>query len=206
MTMADGTLLEFRLVAPVESRPAYPFLLALPPGPQTREAVNWGWQTLYRDQAERRGWVVASPVAPNGQLFFEGAQSYVPELLERLAQEYPPEGGRYHIAGVSNGGLAAFAVAVEHPHLFQSMAVFPGWPAPSHVEQLGRLVDVPLKMWAGEGEVPRRLELMRQAAATLRAAGGTVDLEVRAGEVHVLESLSGGRDVFEFLESHPPTF
>ena len=200
MIMADGTALEFRLVAPDEGRPSYPFLLALPPGQQTRDAVDWGWRTLYRDQAERRGWVVVSPVAPDGRLFFQGAEKYLPELLERLSQEYPPEGGRFHLAGVSNGGLAAFATAIEHPQLFQSMAVFPGWPAPSHLEQLDRLADIPLKMWAGEGEVTRRLELMRQGVTALQATGGTVELEVRSGEGHTLESLLGGHDVFEYLE------
>ena len=206
MTMIDGTQLEFRLAAPEQERPTYPFLLALPPGQQTRDAVDWGWRTQYRDQAERRGWVVVSPVAPDGRLFFRGAETYLPELLERLSQEYPPEGGRYHLAGVSNGGLAAFAVAIEHPRLFQSMAVFPGWPAPSHLEQLDRLADIPLKMWAGEGEVSLRLELMRQVVTALQTAGGTVELEVRSGEGHLIESLLGGREVFEYLESHRQPF
>ena len=80
--------------------------------------------------------------------------------------------------------------------------MFPGWPSPKHLERLDRLVDVPLKMWAGEREAEARLDLMRQAATTLRTAGGTVDLEIRSGEGHALESLLGGQEVFEYLETH----
>ena len=203
MTTADGTRVEFRVVAPDQGgRSSYPFLLALPQGQQTRGEVDWEWQNLYRDEAQRRGWVVVSPVAPDGRLFFRGAEEYLPELLDSLSHEYPPEGGKYHLAGVSNGGLAAFAVAIEHPQLFQSIAVFPGWPAPKYLDRLDRLVGVPLKMWAGEREAEARLELMRQAATTLRAAGGTVDLEIRSGEGHALDSLLGGHEVFEYLETH----
>ena len=45
---------------------------------------------------------------------------------------------------------------------------------------------------------------MRQAAARIEAAGGTVELDVRPVEGHTLESLFGGREVFEFFESHRP--
>ena len=53
----------------------------------------------YRGQAVARGWVVVSPAAPNGQLFFQGAEALVPELLDWIETWVTPESGRFHIVG-----------------------------------------------------------------------------------------------------------
>ena len=205
VTMKDGTTIEFRLTAPEQERESYPFLLALPPGPQTRGTVDWGWRVLYKAQATERGWVVVSPVAPGGRLFFQGSEKYLPELIEQLSRRYPLEGGKVHLAGVSNGGLASFRVANGWPQLFHSIAVLPGWPGPDLLRHLDRIVDIPLKMWVGEKENKVRFDLMRQARSALLALGGTVELEIRPGEGHTITSLFGGEELFDYLERHRPT-
>jgi poly(3-hydroxybutyrate) depolymerase len=149
MTMDDGTRMEFRLLAPELKLSSYPFLLALTQGAQTRDEVDWEWRNLYRDQTERRVWVVVSPVAPTGHSFHRGGYKYIPELLRRLSERYRPEGGKYYLAGVSNGGLAAFSLAFEHPELFHAMAVFPGWPSRRLLAGLDRLAELPIKICAG---------------------------------------------------------
>lgn len=205
LTMADGVVVRYRLLVPPRELAVYPVLLALPPGRQTAEAVDWGIENLYRDEAVRRGWVVVSPVAPGGRLFFEGSEKYLPELLREVAREFPPEGGKFHLAGVSNGGLAAFRVAVLHPELFRSIAVFPGWPSPDDLPILDRIAGVPLRMWAGEKEAPRRLAWMKSAERLLRARNSPVELSVLPGQGHDLTGAVGGGEIFDFLEKWRPS-
>jgi hypothetical protein len=204
MTMDDGTRMEFRLLAPELKLSSYPFLLALTQGAQTRDEVDWEWRNLYRDQTERRVWVVVSPVAPTGHSFHRGGYKYIPELLRRLSERYRPEGGKYYLAGVSNGGLAAFSLAFEHPELFHAMAVFPGWPSRRLLAGLDRLAELPIKIWAGETEERTRWELIQEAVAILRAADGTIELEIRQGEGHLLKSMVGGQEIFEYFDIHRP--
>ncbi|MEE2778471.1 MAG: hypothetical protein VYE73_17100 [Acidobacteriota bacterium] len=203
-TTPDGTKLSYRLVAPTEERDSYPVLLALPPGPQTVGMVEWGLDLYYIREAEARGWVVVSPAAPGGQTFVLGAEKYLPELLAEVAESYPPEGGKFHVAGVSNGGRSSFRIAILHPELFHSIATLPGWPTPSDLDRLGRIAEIPLRMWAGEQENPAWLELMRTAETLLQELDGNVELSLFPGEGHTLRRLAGGRALFDFLESTRP--
>jgi len=204
MTTSDGTRLDYRLLAPDEAQESYRVLLALPPGPQTVGMVDWGIRSYYLDEAQRRGWVVVSPVAPGGLTFVQGAERYLPELLEETGRSYPPEGGKFHLAGVSNGGLSSFRIAGLHPELFHSIAVLPGWPSPQRLDELDRLAGIPLRMWAGERENPVWLELMRKAESRLRELDADVELHVLPSEGHTLGSLMGGKELFDFLESVRP--
>ena len=201
LTTDDGTRLTYRLVAPAEKLASYPVLLALPPGPQTLGMVEWGMRTYYLEAALRRGWVVVSPVGPGGMTFVQGAERYLPELLAEVATSYPPEGGKFHLGGVSNGGVSSFRIATLHPELFHSIAVLPGWPAPLDVDQLAQLKDIPLRMWAGARENPSWLGLMHEAKNRLRELDADVELYIMPGEGHTLGSLQGGTAVFDFLDS-----
>lgn len=180
-------------------RETYPVLLALPPGPQAAGQVEWAWSNYYRDAGLKRGWVVVCPVGPGGKTFPEAARPYLLELLAEVAKTYPPEGSKFHVSGVSNGGLSAFRIALLRPDLFHSIAVLPGWPLREDLADLGRIAQIPIRMWAGENERPSWLDLMRQTEVLVRDAGGDVELIVLPGEGHTLGGLIGGEAVFEFL-------
>jgi hypothetical protein len=49
---------------------AYPVLLALPPGDQSKELVAAGLRLYWEAQAKKRGCVVISPAAPEGTSFY----------------------------------------------------------------------------------------------------------------------------------------
>ena len=70
--MNDGTPLRYTIVLPTVFTPAktYPVLLAMPPGPQTEAMVEAGLN-YWRLEAQKRGWIVISPIAPDGVLFFK---------------------------------------------------------------------------------------------------------------------------------------
>ncbi len=201
-TMSDGTRIDYGLILPAGFDPAvsYPVLVAFPPGDQSIDLAASVAATTYLPEALDRSWVVVTPAAPGGTLFFEGSESYVDELLATLGW-LRPEGGRYHLAGISNGGRSAFAVALLDPGSFASMAVFPGYPAsPSDRNGLAALTGIPIAMFVG-GDDPEWLEPMTVTRDTIHTLGGPVLLDVRDGEGHVMSSLSDGVDIFDFLDS-----
>lgn len=202
--LPDGTTLATTIVLPTdyvvgESRPV---LLALPPGGQGQQEVDAIVDAYWEQLARERGWVVVSPAAA-GALFFQGGEGAIPPLLDLVATWYPPEGGRVHLAGVSNGGLSAFRVALDSPGRFSSILVAPGFP-PEEGDwaRLGELVDVPLLLVVG-GEDTAWLEPMRRLRETMREAGGRVELIVSEGEGHIVRAVAPER-LLDFLDSTRP--
>ncbi len=201
MTMADGTLLEYGVVLPdkYEEGNTVPLLLAFPPGPQTRSMVAAG-NGYWGAEAQKRGWVVVSPVAPNETLFFQGSEQYLPEFMERIAAIYPPEGDRFHLAGVSNGGISAFRIATMLPEKFASLTAVPGFPQPPDFEQLDKLTDIPIALYAGENDTSW-VERMAETEAELQRLGGQVSFTVVPDEGHVIQSLTGA-ELYDLLDSY----
>ena len=204
MSLADGTELRYAVVLPAGFTPqqSWPILLALPPGPQTEAMVEAGLSGYWEQAAQERGWIVISPEAPNGELFFRGSEAGIPEFLDRIEEMYRPENGRFHIAGISNGGISAFRIASNNPERFQSMLVAPGLPTnEDDFNNLDKLTELPISMFVGEndtGWIPR----MEETEARLSELGAEVSLEVVPDEGHVIQSLRGGERLFDFFESH----
>lgn len=202
MDLPDGMTLQYAVVLPknFDATREYPVLLAFPPGGQNQAMVQTGLDSYWAKEAGKRGWIVLSPVAPGGQLFFQGSEAYIPEFLGRTAATYRPEGGKYHIAGISNGGLSAFRVALEHPDKVRSLLVLPGFPyTEEDFQQLEKLKNIPVAMFVGEQDTTW-LEAMQATEKELSRLGGTVSLEIVPGEQHVIKSLTGEK-LFDLLES-----
>ena len=202
MTMADGTELQYGVVLPdnYQEGEIYPVLLALPPGPQTPSMVRAGIDGYWGYEAQERGWIVVSPVAPNSNLFFRESGQYIPEFLNRIEELYPPEGGKFHIGGISNGGISAFHIAIDQPDRFQKLLALPGFPQPTHFDNLDKITDIPIYMFVGESDT-EWVTRMEATAAKLTDLNGKVLLEVVPNEGHVIQSLNDGKRLFDILES-----
>jgi hypothetical protein len=201
--LSDGTTLEYAVVLPAnfDAGQEYPILLAMPPGSQTRSMVDFGLEGYWADGAIENGWIVLSPVAPNGQLYFKGSEHLVPEFLAAMAEQYRPEGGKVHIAGVSNGGISSFRIAGQHPELFHSLLALPGFPQTEDDRMnLDALASIPVAMFVGDSDASW-IGPMEAAADQLTAQGGDALFEIVPGENHVIENLTGGERLFELLES-----
>jgi len=194
LVTAEGRL-RYALTLPdhfVRSQP-YPVLLAFPPGPQTEPMVNAGFDRYWGPQASRRGWIVVSPVAPVGQVFHRGGDTLIPALLDEIASEFQIEGGRFHLAGWSNGGRTAFHVALGHASRVRSLVVLPGGPPTENdVDRLGQLKGILVRMFAGERDT-EWVRLMHDTEQRLKALGISVETTVLPGEGHVPPSLDGER-------------
>lgn len=195
LALEDGTTLRYALVLPsgFDHEHPLPALLALPPGPQDGQMVEAGLGRYWGRQAAKRGWLVVSPAAPDGELFFRGSERHLPALLAHIREHYPIENDRFHLAGSSNGGRSAFRIALDHPELFLSLTALPGFPpTDDDMKRLERLADLPVRLFVG-GEDRGWVERMKETRKRLEALGADVELTVLSGEGHVPPSLDGGR-------------
>jgi len=100
-----GTTVHYKVVLPNGYDPAktYPAVIALGGGPQTMNTVDTVLSRNFRAEAEKRGYIVVAPAAPDDQLFFEEGARIFPEFLKMILADYKVQDHKFHIAGPSNG-------------------------------------------------------------------------------------------------------
>ncbi len=202
-TAADGTEIEYVLLVPEGRTVGEPgkVLLAFPPGGQDIDLAERLVDEKYHDEAIARDYVVVSPAAPDTGLFYDDeSAALVRELLDAIAQQYPPEDGRFDLVGVSNGGLSAFRAALATPERFRSLVVFPGYsPAGADDPQLAKLADIGVSMFVGGDDSGWR-SASEQTKATLATFGIDAELHVIDGQGHILGDALPGSELFDALE------
>ena len=178
-----------------------PVLLAFPPGAQDLSVTQSTINSVYMQEALRLGWVVVSPVAPDGRLFHDGSEDVLGSFANWIDQWVTPEGGAVHVAGMSNGGLSSWRFAAQNPDRLQSLITFPGFPSSgSDRDAMENLTGIPIRLYVGGNDTPW-LEPMRETSTDMAVLGGRLSLEVFPGEDHIIASTYDGRLVFEQLES-----
>ena len=178
-----------------------PVLLAFPPGSQDLSVTQSTIDTVYKEQALNLGWVVVSPVAPDGRLFHDGSEDFMGSFANWIGQWVTPEGGALHVAGMSNGGLSSWRFASQNPERVQSLITFPGFPSSgSDRNAMEHLTDIPIRLYVG-GNDTQWVEPMQETSTDMAVLGGRLSLEIFPGENHIIASTYDGRIVFEQLES-----
>lgn len=188
-----GVTVNYKVVLPAGYDPArtYPAILAFGGGPQTMNTVDGVLNRNLRPEAEKRGYIVIAPAAPNGELFFDGGDRIFPEFLKLLLADYKVENGRFHVAGPSNGGIAAFHVAAANPQYFASVTAFPGYMWQPTTAKLNAIAKLCVFMFVGEHDEYRWHGEMRSEAEFLSAKGDIARYTVDKGQPHRLETLAG---------------
>jgi poly(3-hydroxybutyrate) depolymerase len=192
-----GTTVHYKVVLPAGYDPAkaYPALLGLGGGPQTMNTVDNLLDRYLRAEAEKRGYIVIAPAAPNGDLFFEGGDRIFPEFLKLMLADYKIEGGKFQIVGPSNGGIAAFHVAAEFPQYFLSVTAFPGYMWQPTQAKLEAISNMCVFMYVGEFDPYMWHDEMKREAEFLRSKGTIARYTVEKGQPHRLETLAGSNAV-----------
>jgi predicted esterase len=145
----------------------------------------------FRAEAEKRGYIVIAPAAPNDQLFFEAGARIFPDFLKTILAAYKVEGSRFHVAGPSNGGIAAFHIAAANPQYFLSVTAFPGYMWQPTQAKLQAISKMCVFMYVGEHDQYMWHGEMKQEAEFLRARGTVARYTVEKGQPHRLETLAG---------------
>ena len=198
-----GTTVEYALTIPegFSLGDTAPVLLAFPPGDQSIDTTRNTVDTVYAQEALRLGWVVVSPSAPGGELFFSGGEEVLPGFVDWIEAWVTPEGGAPHVAGMSNGGLSSFKYAAENPTRVQSLVTFPGFAgSDDDREAVAQLVDAPIRIYVG-GTDTQWLDNANTTLVALLAGGRNVQLQSFPGEGHIIASTYDGTFIFEQLES-----
>ena len=170
---AGGTTVHYKIVLPNGYDPAkaYPAILALGGGPQTMNTVDNILNRNFREEAEKRGYIVVAPATTDNRLFFLAGDRIFPEFLKMIQADYKIQDNKFHVAGPSNGGIAAFHVAAANPQYFLSVTAFPGYmwkPTEAKLEAISKMCVL---MYVGEFDPYRWHDEMEDEAEFLRSKG-----------------------------------
>jgi dipeptidyl aminopeptidase/acylaminoacyl peptidase len=188
-----GTTVHYKVVLPngYDAAKTYPAILAFGGGPQTMNTVDGVLNRNLRPEAEKRGYIVVAPAVPDDQLFFEGGERIFPEFLKMILADYKIQDNKFHIAGPSNGGIAAFHVAAANPQYFVSVTAFPGYmwqPTPAKLQAISKMC---VFMYVGENDEYMWHSEMKRESEVLRAGGTVAHYTVEEGQPHRMETLAG---------------
>jgi len=188
-----GTTVRYKVVLPngYDQNKAYPAILAFGGGPQNMNTVDSVLNRNLRAEAERRGYIVIAPAAPDDQLFFESGARIFPEFLKIMLGKYKIKDNKFHIAGPSNGGIAAFHVAAANPQYFLSVTAFPGYMWEPTAAKLQAISKMCVFMYVGELDEYMWHDEMKREAEFLRSKGTVAQYTVEKGQPHRMETLAG---------------
>src|SRR5579863_8765523 len=188
-----GVTLHYKSVLPrdFDAAKTYPAILAFPPGGQGADMVMVTLVQNWAPEAQRRGYIVFIPAAPNGRLFVEEGARVFPEFLDKMLAEYKIRDNKFHAAGMSNGGLSAFHIAASYPQYFLSVTGFPGYLRDATAERVNALAKMCINMHVGELDSPVWRESMQAQAAQFRKFGYKVRFTIEKDQPHVMNTLQG---------------
>jgi poly(3-hydroxybutyrate) depolymerase len=187
------TTVRYKAVLPdgYDSAKAYPAVVALGGGPQTMDRVDSILDRNFRAEAEKRGYIVIAPAAPEGEYFFDTAARIFPEFLKVIQADYKIRDNKFHIAGPSNGGIAALHIAAANPQYFLSVTAFPGYMWEPSAAKLQAISKLCVLMYVGEFDPYMWHGEMKKETEFLRASGAVARYSVEHGQPHRLETLAG---------------
>ncbi len=192
-----GMTVHYKVVLPDGYDPSktYPAILAFGGGPETMDTVDSVLSRNLRAEAEKLGYIVIAPAAPDDQVFFEGGDRIFPEFLKMMLAEYKIEGNKFNIAGPSNGGIAAMHVAAENPQYFLSVTAFPGYMWEPSAAKLQAISKMCVFLYVGENDQYMWHGEMQKEVEWLRSKGTVATYSVEKGQPHRLATLAGANAV-----------
>jgi predicted peptidase len=187
------TIVHYKTVLPNNYDPAkaYPAVLIMGGGPQTMNTVDTTIARNFRAEAEKRGYIIVGPAAPDDDLFFDEGDRIFPEFLKMILADFKIQDNKFHVAGPSNGGISALHVAAANPQYFLSVTAFPGYMWEPTDEKLQAISKMCVFMYVGEFDPYRWHAEMNREAEALRAKGTVARYSVEQGQPHRLETLAG---------------
>jgi poly(3-hydroxybutyrate) depolymerase len=199
-----GLKLTYKVLLPPghEADRAYPAVLVFTGGPQSLQMAERTLEVDWRQEAERRGYIVVSPGTPDGSLFFEGADRVFPEFLDQILRDYRVAGGKLHVAGHSNGGLSAFHVAALYPQYFATVTGYPGLLGAGDLSRASGIKPLCVFMHVGDRDDGWR-GAMQQQADDLARQGYRIRIAVEKDQVHRLNApaINLSARLFDQIES-----
>jgi len=198
-----GQKVDYKVILPPHYDPSheYPAILAFSGGHQNLASVSGFLERYFRADAERRGFIVIGPAAPDNQIFFEGGSVVFPEFLDAIRHDYKIQGGKMHAAGASNGGTSAFFVAAMYPDYFWSVTGLPGLLQRPALTKIRNLRGMCIQMFVG-GNDTWWLENDKRQVESYRSLGIDTVFTVVPNQPHQIDfDADGLRQLFDRIEA-----
>jgi predicted peptidase len=188
-----GATVSYKLVLPngYDAAKTYPAILVFGGGPQTMNTIDGALARNFQTEAEQRGYIVFGPAAPDGDLFFYDGDRIFPAFFDMILAAYKIEAGKFHVAGPSNGGIAAMHVAAKFPQYFVSATAFPGYLWEPSEAKLRKLEGICAYFYVGENDEYRWHREMQREAEYLSSHGSVALYSEEKGQPHRIETLAG---------------
>jgi len=198
------TTVEYKVLLPpgYDASKPHPVVLVFTGGAQGIQAAEGTLKADWQGEAEKRGYVVISPAAPDGELFFEEGDRVFPAFLDMIRKDYKVA-GKIHIAGHSNGGLSAFHIAAKYPQYFSTVTGYPGlYQDNPEADYPAALKGLCLYMHAGDMD-PDWRDAMAAEAKAMTAEGFRIKMTVEPNSTHRLKAAELGlsKRLFDEIES-----
>jgi predicted peptidase len=184
--------MHYKVVLPngYDPEKTYPAILAFGGGPQTMNTVDRVLSRNLQAEAEKRGYIVVAPAALSDDLFFRGDERVLPDFLKAILGDYKIQDGKFHVAGPSNGGIAAMHVAAAYPQFFKSVTAFPGYMwEPTHAK-LDAISKMCVFLYVGQFDEYRWHGEMKKEVDYLRAKGTVARYSEEKGQPHGIATLA----------------
>jgi len=196
MSTTAGNEITYAVVLPdgFDAGKEYTMLLALPPGRQNKDMVEYVLKAQWASGGHQRNWIVISPIAPSDG--FVGG-SNMKDFYAHLMEKYKVKDKKLHLTGISNGGMSSFRLALKHPDYFKSITVLPGFS--KDFDQFEKIKHLPINLFVGENDTDW-VGPMKEMEEKLEAVGAKVNWNVLPGEGHELKSLYNNSKVFDAIE------
>ena len=110
---------------PLTAGPSDPTVIFIPGGNSTRRGAQRLWDTYLSDGEGMEQFRLVVPYSPD-ETGFMGDTRLIVAVLDEVLACYGGDAAKVHIAGVSNGGRAAFDVMLSYPARFATLLGAPG--------------------------------------------------------------------------------
>jgi predicted esterase len=108
-----------------------------------------------------------------------------------MLADYKIENRKFHLAGVSNGGIAALEAAAANPKYFASVTAFPGYLVEPQETKLKAISKLCVFMFVGELDDDVWHDEMKREVDFLHSLGNRAQYTIEKGQPHGIQSLAG---------------
>tara|TARA_B110000858_G_scaffold197865_1_gene261199 strand:+ start:3520 stop:4137 length:618 start_codon:yes stop_codon:yes gene_type:complete len=181
MQLADGASVKLIFFEP-QHKTSPPPLAIFIAGSSNNESKTEAYFWL-GSQFAKRGWAIAAPISPDGELFSVGDSSTLPQIIEHLHATQSLQDSKPLLVGISSGGTEAMAISFLNPSAYRGVVAIPGRIKPD--TSIDELDSLPFYIRIGEKDDFRWNRMLESISQRLLTAGAIVDAEIVEDARHI---------------------
>ncbi|MFL6274253.1 MAG: prolyl oligopeptidase family serine peptidase [Blastocatellia bacterium] len=204
LSKADNSYQPYRIFVPssYDGSKAFPLVIALHGmGGDENSYFDYYANGLFKEEAERHGYLVACPKGRNpASMYIGDAERDVLDVVTEMMHAYRIDPDRVYLTGHSMGGFGTLSIAMNHPELFAAIAPVAGGVV--NPAGLSKIVRIPQMLVHGDADRTVPVERSRTIVAAGKKLGAEIKyIEVPGGD-HGSVVAPHFKDVFDWFDAH----